>query len=97
MGLLRFTVSAVLGKYHIEISRTHEYLVGSLIMAKAVLLIDAFADREWLQGRPLIYPTLWNTGLYFVGSSAEVQACDREPKDPLLPPPSRRLQTPLLT
>ena len=33
MGLLSFTISAVLGKYHIELSRPHEYLVGSLIIA----------------------------------------------------------------
>ena len=70
MGLLSFTISAVLGKYHIELARPHEYLVGSLIMAKAVLLMDTFADKEWLRGRPLIYPTLWNTGLYFLAAVA---------------------------
>ena len=37
-------------------------------MAKAVLLIDNFAGKEWLRGRPLIYPTLWNTGLYYLGA-----------------------------
>jgi hypothetical protein len=31
-------------------------------------LIDTFAHKEWLRGRPLIYPTLWNTGLYFLGA-----------------------------
>jgi len=70
MGLLSFTISAVLGKYHIELARPHEYLVGSLIMAKAVLLMDSFVDKEWLRGRPLIYPTLWNTGLYFLAAVA---------------------------
>src|SRR5215470_8090362 len=70
MGLLSFTVSAVLGKYHIELARPHEYVVGSLIVAKAVLLIDAFVNKEWLRGRPLIYPTLWNTGLYFLAAVA---------------------------
>ena len=68
MGLLSFTVSAVLGTYHIELARPHEYLVGSLIMAKAVLLMDAFVNKEWLRGRPLIYPTLWNTCLYFLAA-----------------------------
>jgi hypothetical protein len=70
MGLLSFTVSAVLGQYHIELARPHEYLVGSLIMAKVVLLMDAFVSKEWLRGRPLIYPTLWNTGVYFLAALA---------------------------
>ena len=68
MGLLSFTISVVLGKYHIELIRPHEYLVGSLIMAKVVLLIDTFVGKDWLRGRPLIYPTLWNAGLYFLGA-----------------------------
>ena len=70
MGLLSFTVSAVLGKYHIELARPHEYLVGSLIMAKVVLVVDSFAGKAWLRGRPLIYPTLWNTGLYVLAAVA---------------------------
>src|SRR5215831_8756048 len=70
MGLLSFTVSAVLGKYHIELARPHEYLVGSLIMAKVVLIMDTFVHKEWLRGRPLIYPTLWKTGLYFIAAVA---------------------------
>jgi len=70
MGLLSFTVSAVLGKYHIELARPHEYLVGSLIMAKVVLIMDTFVHNEWLRGRPLIYPTLWKTGLYFIAAVA---------------------------
>src|SRR5215471_19836148 len=68
MGLLSFSVSAVLGQYHIELARPHEYLVGSLIMAKVVLIMDAVVDKEWLRGRPLIYPTLWNTGLYVLAA-----------------------------
>ena len=68
MGLLSFTISAVLDQYHIELIRPHEYLVGSLIIAKVVLLTDSFAGKEWLRGRPLIYPTLWNSGLYFLGA-----------------------------
>src|SRR5262249_55745754 len=70
MGLLSISVSAVLGQYHIELARPHEYLVGSLIMAKVVLLVDTFVSREWLRGRPLIYPTLWKTGLYVLAAVA---------------------------
>jgi hypothetical protein len=65
-GLAALTVSAVLSEYHIERQQPAEYLIGSLIMAKVVLLLDAFLKREWFRGRPLIYITLWNTGLYFV-------------------------------
>jgi hypothetical protein len=45
-----------------------EFLVGSLIMAKVVLLIDSFFKIRRGPGRPLIYGTLWNTGLYFVAA-----------------------------
>jgi hypothetical protein len=37
-------------------------------MAKVVLIMDAFVDKEWLRGRPLIYPTSWNTGLYVLAA-----------------------------
>src|SRR5215471_6410548 len=70
MGLLSFTVSAVLGKYHIELARPHEYLVGSLIMAKVVLIVDTFVDESWLRGRPLIYPTSFKSGLYVLAAIA---------------------------
>jgi hypothetical protein len=39
-------------------------------MAKAVLLVDAFMKNRRGQGRPLIYGTLLNTGLYFLGALA---------------------------
>jgi hypothetical protein len=65
-GLHAMTVSAVLGEYHTKLEEPYEYLVGSLIMAKVVLLVDAFAKSEWLRHRPLIYASLWNTGLYVV-------------------------------
>ena len=68
LGLLSLTVSAVLGRFQIKLSHPHEYVIGSLIIAKAVVLIDAFMDKERFRGRPLIYPTLWNTGLYFLGA-----------------------------
>jgi hypothetical protein len=67
-GLNALTLSAVLREYHLERQQPAEYLVGSLIMAKVVVLIDAFIKKEWLRGRPLIYMTLWNTGLYTVGA-----------------------------
>ncbi len=67
-GLLALTRDAIFGNYHIKAEQSPEYVVGSLIMAKVVLLVDAFLKTRWLRGRPLIYMTIWNTGLYFVAA-----------------------------
>jgi hypothetical protein len=70
LGLLSVTVSAVLGSYQLTLSHPHEYVIGSLVIAKAVMLMDALMDKDWLRGRPLIYPTLWNTSVYFLAALA---------------------------
>src|SRR5215472_8206195 len=67
-GLVALTRISIFGEYHITPEEQPEYLVGSLIMAKVVLLIDSFFKIRRESGRPLIYGTLWNTGLYFVGA-----------------------------
>jgi hypothetical protein len=67
-GLVALIRSMTFGEYHIQPLQPPEYLLGSLIMAKAVLLIDAFMKNRGLHGRPLIYGTLLNTGLYFLGA-----------------------------
>jgi hypothetical protein len=67
-GLVALTRMATLGEYHITPEEQPEFLVGSLIMAKVVLLIDSFFKTRREPGRPLIYGTLWNTGLYFVAA-----------------------------
>jgi hypothetical protein len=69
-GLVALTRFATLGEYHITPAEQPEYLVGSLIMAKVVLIIDSFFKIRKGPGRPLIYGTLWNTGLYFVAAAA---------------------------
>ena len=69
-GLVAINRMAVFSEYHIKPTEPPEFLVGSLIMAKVVLLIDAFFKKERLQAKPLIYGTLWNTGLYFVAALA---------------------------
>lgn len=66
-GLMAFTLSTVLGDYHIESSQPPEYIGGSLIMAKAVVVIDACLKRRWLRNRALIYAVVFNTILYFAG------------------------------
>lgn len=67
LALLSFTLSLVLDNYHIEAYEAPEYLAGSLILAKAVMLVDAF-KRERFRGRPLLYLTLWETCLYFAAT-----------------------------
>jgi hypothetical protein len=67
-GLVALTRMATYREYHIEPEKQPEFLVGSLIMAKVVLLIDSFFKIRRGPGRPLIYGTLWNTGLYFVAA-----------------------------
>jgi len=67
-GLVALTRMSIFGEYHITPAEQPEFLVGSLIMAKVVLLIDSFFKRRKESGRPLIYGTLWTTGLYFVGA-----------------------------
>jgi hypothetical protein len=59
---------AVFGEYHITPTEPPEYFVGSLIMAKVVVLIDAFFKTQREAGRPLIYGTLGNTALYFAAA-----------------------------
>jgi hypothetical protein len=67
-GLMALTRMATYREYHIKPEEQPEFLVGSLIMAKVVLLIDSFFKIRRGPGRPLIYGTLWNTGLYFVAA-----------------------------
>jgi hypothetical protein len=67
-GLVNLIRVSIFGEYHIRPTEQPEFLVGSLIMAKAVLLIDSFFKARRKPGRPLIYGTLWNTGLYFVAA-----------------------------
>jgi hypothetical protein len=67
-GLVTLIRMSIFGEYHIRPQEQPEFLVGSLIMAKVVLLIDSFFKVRREPGRPLIYGTLWNTGLYFVAA-----------------------------
>lgn len=69
-GLVALNRMAILEEYHIKPTEPPEFLIGSLIMAKVVLLVDAFFKSRKSQGRPLIYGTLANTGLYFVAALA---------------------------
>src|SRR5690349_4045897 len=67
-GLLAITRASILGEFHLVTSQTPEYFLGSLIMAKVVVLVDAFLKKTWLLDRPLIDATVWNTFLYTVAA-----------------------------
>lgn len=63
-GLLSITRAVILGEYQIRPEQPPEYLGGSLIMAKVVVLLDAFLKNTRLRNLRLIYFTIWNTFLY---------------------------------
>jgi hypothetical protein len=67
-ALMALTRMSIFAEYHITPEEQPKFLVGSLIMAKVVLLIDSFFKTRRESGRPLIYGTLWTTGLYFVAA-----------------------------
>lgn len=67
-GLVALTRMSIFGEYQITPEEQPEYLVGSLIMAKVVVLIDSLFKTRREPRRPLIYGTLGNTGLYFLGA-----------------------------
>jgi hypothetical protein len=67
-GLVSLIRMTTFGEYHIKPSEPPEYLVGSLIMAKVVLLVDALMKNRTGHRRPLIYGTVLNTGLYFLAA-----------------------------
>ena len=67
-ALLSFTLSAMLGRYHVGLVHPHEYLMAALIMAKVVPTVDTFLKTGRFKDRPLIYPSLWNTSVYLVAA-----------------------------
>ena len=67
-GLVALIRSMTFKEYHIQALQPPEYLVGSLIMAKVVLLVDALMKDRVRRDLPLIYGTVVNTGLYFLGA-----------------------------
>src|SRR5215475_8763610 len=67
-GLVALIRTATFGEYHIKPSEPPEFLVGSLIMAKVVLIVDALWKKRRSSEGPLIYSTLLATGFYFLAA-----------------------------
>jgi hypothetical protein len=45
-------------------------IIGGLIAAKVMLIVDALPFTHRFQGRPLAYPILWKSALYFLTAQA---------------------------
>jgi len=67
-SLLRLTESVALSEHGFHISTPSLVLVGSLIVAKAFLIMNVFRFMNRYEGRPLIYSVLWKTVVYWVGA-----------------------------
>jgi hypothetical protein len=67
-SLLRLTENIRLREQGIHLSTPSLVLVGSLIVAKAFLILNVFRFMNRYEGRPLIYSVLWKTVIYWVGS-----------------------------
>jgi hypothetical protein len=67
-SLLRLTQSVILEEMGINVTTPSLVLVGSLIVAKAFLVLDWFSFVERYRGKPLLFDVLWKTGIYLVGA-----------------------------
>jgi hypothetical protein len=66
-SLLRLTQAMLLREQGLQLSTPSLVLVGSLIVAKAFLIMDVFRFMNRFDHRPIIYSTLWKSGIYWVG------------------------------
>jgi hypothetical protein len=67
-GLLRLTQSVVLRGFGVNVTTPSLVLVGSLIVAKAYLVLDWFRFVARYNDKPLITSVMWKTGIYYVGT-----------------------------
>jgi hypothetical protein len=67
-SLLRLTQSVILRGFGFHLTTPSLVLVGSLIVAKAFLILDWFGFVERFNGKPLIFGVLWKTCLYYCGA-----------------------------
>jgi len=69
-SLLRLTQSVALSEQGLKLSTPSLVLVGSLIVAKAFLVMDLFKFMNRYDERPIIYTVLWKSGIYWIGTVA---------------------------
>ncbi|HNP36896.1 MAG TPA: hypothetical protein PKK10_13670 [Woeseiaceae bacterium] len=62
--LLMLTKSLILKSYEIEWAAVATALIAALIVAKAILIVNALGVSRQFMDKPLIVPVLWRTLLY---------------------------------
>jgi hypothetical protein len=67
-SLLRLTQSVILSEFGFHVTTPSLVLLGSLIVAKAFLILDWFSFVERFNGRPLVFGVLWKTFIYYCGA-----------------------------
>jgi hypothetical protein len=65
-SLLRLTQTAVLTEHHITASPPSRVLIGSLIVAKSVLLVDLIPFLRRLESKPVVVAAAGKTVSYFL-------------------------------
>src|SRR5262245_43429045 len=66
--LLAITRSLMLREYGLHVAAAAGATVGALLVAKVVLIADAFPFVNRFPERPLMYNVLWKTGIYVSAS-----------------------------
>jgi len=66
--LLAITRSLMLREYGLHVASAAGATVGALLVAKVVLIADAFPFVNRFPDRPLTYNVLWKTGIYVIAS-----------------------------
>ena len=65
-SLINLTENLMLRDSGIRSASFSRVFVGALIVGKVILVADLFFFVDVFRGRPLIYNTLWKTGLYAI-------------------------------
>ena len=68
IGLLILTKRLMLQQYGIEFADFGAAVIGALIIAKVVLIVDYFPFINKFPNKPLIYNVLWKTAIYVVAA-----------------------------
>lgn len=67
-SLLRLTQSVILHELGINFTTPSLVLMGSLVVAKAFLVLDWFRFVGRYNGKPLIAGVMWRTWIYYLGA-----------------------------
>ena len=67
LGVLILVKKLILAEYHIQFGGLSLVLVGSLILAKVVLILEHVPLGEWISRRPAMYDVVVRTTFYAFG------------------------------